>query len=439
LFEEGKLLEVFRKAYSVELANLPVISVFFISIVNTIIQLMFSHTIRSLVFTFICLFTVVGYAQDRIQIGPITGTSSLQTRTIQVTGQPSSLVNQAARLFDLHGGLKRVNTRADFNLSFTASGASSVKLAISSGGRALWSGTFQGPTQRDALAQAADAAVKNTLGIPGFFQSKIAFISDRTGKAEVYVSDILFQAVRQLTRDGNQCLSPNLSPDGRTLLYTSYHGTGFPDIYQVNLATGQRKVFAGFKGTNTGATYSPDGRMVAMVLSGTGNSEIYLSNTQGGQVRRLTRRSSLEADPSFSPDGRRIVFTSDQMGGPQVYTMDIQGRSITRVRTDVSRNCSEPTWNPADTSQIAFTAAVAGEFEVAVYSFKENRSRIISSGAGDAVHPAWLNDGRHLVYTERTSRYSRLMVLDTVTGNRARLSPTQLNNAREASPVYLGR
>ncbi len=400
---------------------------------------MLSRTVRTLTIAFICLSGAVLIAQDRIQIGPITGTASQQTRTIQVTGSPTSLVTQASRLFDLHGGLKRVTTRPDFHLNFTAEGASGVKLAISSGGRALWSGSFTGATQRDALTKAADTAVTKTIGIPGFFQSKIAFISDRTGKAEVYISDILFQAVRQLSRDSNQCLSPNLSPDGRSLLYTSYHGTGFPDIYQVNLATGQRKVFAGFKGTNTGATHSPDGRMVAMVLSGSGNSEIYLSNDQGGQVRRLTRRSSLEADPTFSPDGRRIAFTSDQMGGPQIYTMDIQGRSITRVRTDVSRNCSEPTWNPQDASQIAFTAAVAGEFEVAVYSFKENRSRIISNGAGDAVHPAWLNDGRHLIYTERTSRYSRLVVLDTITGNRARLSPTQLNNAREASPVYLGR
>jgi TolB protein len=400
---------------------------------------MFFRTVRILSIAIISLTALVVSAQDRIQIGPIEGTSSQQTRTIQVTGSPTSLVTQASRLFDLHGGLKRVTTRADFNLSFTAEGASGVKLAISSSGRALWSGSFQGATQRDALTKAADTAVSKTLGIPGFFQSKIAFISDRTGKAEVYISDILFQAVRQLSRDGNQCLSPNLAPDGRSLLYTSYHGTGFPDIYQVNLATGQRKVFAGFKGTNTGATFSPDGRMVAMVLSGSGNSEIYLSNSQGGQVRRLTRRSSLEADPAFSPDGRRIVFTSDQMGGPQIYTMDIQGRSITRVRTDVSRNCSEPTWNPQDAAQIAFTAAVAGEFEVAVYNFKEQRSRIISSGAGDAVHPAWLNDGRHLIYTERTSRYSRLVVLDTITGNRARLSPTQLNDAREASPIYQGR
>lgn len=377
-------------------------------------------------------------AQNPIQLGDVVGSAGVRTRSVSISGEPSTLVNSAARLFDLHGGYNRVGERADFNFEFKSTGTNAVALAISSGGKSLWQETFTGGSQLDALYAAADAAVQRTLGIPGFFRSKMAFISDRTGQAEVYMADILFQGVRQMTRDRSQCLSPNLSPDGRTLLYTSYHGTGFPDIYRIDLATGKRSTFAGFKGTNTGATFSPNGQQVAMILSGSGNSEIYISNTEGKQLRRLTRSTSLEADPSWSPDGRRIVFTSDQMGGPQIYTMDVQGRSVSRVRTDISRNCSEPHWNPRDPSQIAFTAAVGGEFEVAVFSFKDNKSTIVSKGAGDAVHPVWLRDGRHLVYTERTPRYSRLMILDTVTGNRTRLSPSELNSAREAAPYYPG-
>jgi TolB protein len=377
-----------------------------------------------------------GLAQDAIQLGDVVGSASVRARTIQVFGEPAGLADQAARLFDLHGGFERVGNRSDFTFRFVANGANGVSLSIGSRGKELWQGSFQGSTQREALFAAADVAVTKTLGIPGFFQSSIAFVSDRTGHAEIYKADILFQAVRQLTRDRSQCLSPDLSPDGKTLLYTSYHGTGFPDIYKIDLASGKRSVFAGFKGTNTGATFSPDGRSVAMILSGSGNSEVYLSNTEGRQLRRLTRSTSLEAGPCWSPDGRRLAFTSDQMGGPQIFAMDVQGRSMSRVRTDISRNCSEPAWNPRDSTQIAFTAAIAGEFEVAVYSFKEGRSQIISKGSGDAVHPAWLNDGRHLVYTERTPRYTRLMILDTITGKRARLSPVELNNAQEASPVY---
>ena len=394
--------------------------------------------IRPFIFTLFILTPLLPLSgQEPIQLGDVVGRSDIERRSIKVEGSPASLVKNASRLIDMHGGLERTRDGEDFLFRFKSGEQSNtVRLNILSGGRVLWERSFEGSSQTDALYAAADAAVARTLGIPGFFRSKVAFISDRTGHAEVYLTDFLFQSVRQLTRDRSQCLSPELSPNGDRLLYTSYHGNGFPDIYQIDLRTGRRSVFAGFKGTNTGASFSPDGRQVAMILSGSGNSEVYLSNAEGQQLRRLTRSASLEADPNWSPDGRRLVFTSDRLGGPQIYTMDAQGRSASRVRTDISRNCSEPAWNPVDASQIAFTAAMGGEFETALYSFKEGRSRILSRGAGDAVHPVWLRDGRHLIYTERTPRYTRLMLMDTVTGETSRFSPANLNDASEASPVY---
>lgn len=389
----------------------------------------FSTTCSYLVL--LCLTAQVLLAQGPIQLPDVIGTSEIRSRQIRLEGTPS-LVNQANRLFNLHGGMEVVSAGEDFTFRFGGEG-SLVELSILSVGKVLWEERFQGS---DALVKAADAAVQRTLGTPGFFGSQMVFVSDRSGHSEIYSSDLLFQKLRQLTRDRSQCLSPNLSPDGRYLLYTSYHGSGFPDIYHVDLTTGQRTVFAGFKGTNTGGTFSPDGRQVAMILSGSGSSELYVSNPQGRQLRRMTRTKSLEADPTWSPDGTRLAFTSDQLGGPQIYVMDVQGRSMERVRTDISRNCSEPSWNPREPGLIAFTAASAGEFEVAVYDDRAGKSTILTRGPGDAVHPVWLRDGRHLIYTERTSKYSRLMILDTATGRRANLSPSQLNNASEASVIY---
>ncbi|HKJ91401.1 MAG TPA: hypothetical protein VJ960_09740, partial [Oceanipulchritudo sp.] len=225
--------------------------------------------------------------QGPIELGDVVGRSDIEKRSVKVDGSPASLVTHASRLVDLHGGLERTRDGEDFLFRFEAGEeANVVRLSILSGGRVLWERPFEGSSQTDALYAATDAAVERTLGIPGFFRSKVAFISDRTGHAEVYLTDFLFQSVRQLTRDRSQCLSPELSPDGNRLLYTSYHGNGFPDIYQIDLRTGKRTIFAGFKGTNTGAGFSPDGRQVAMILSGSGNSEVYLSNAEGQQLRR---------------------------------------------------------------------------------------------------------------------------------------------------------
>lgn len=376
-----------------------------------------------------------GFAQAPIQLGDVVASARVTTRTVQILGSDPALVRLASRLFELHGGLREVSTAADFVLHFEPSG-NSVSISIQSGGQTLWQNSFSGSDRSDALCMAADASVARILGIPGFFRSQMAFVSDRSGHPEIYMADLLFGKVRQLTRDRSEVLSPALSPDGTILLYTSYHANGFPDIFRIDLTTGRRTVFAGFRGTNSGATFSPDGASVAMVLSSQGNSEIFVSNRDGQQLRRLTSTPALEADPSWSPDGGRIALTSDQMGRPQIFSMDRSGANLRRVRTDISRNCSEPSWNPRDANLLAFTAAMGAEFEVAVFNFTTNQSKVVSSGAGDAVHPVWLRDGRHLIHTQRTAHFSRLMILDTLTGQSAVLSPDDLNNARQATWFY---
>ena len=77
---------------------------------------------------------------------------------------------------------------------------------------------------------------------------------------------------------GPQSIMPRWSPDGRKILYTGYFQTGAPDIFEIDTATQQRKPFVSLKGTNTSARFSPDGSLVAMILTGEGNSEVYVSN-----------------------------------------------------------------------------------------------------------------------------------------------------------------
>ncbi len=376
-------------------------------------------------------------AQDG-DLGVIEGRARAEYR-IQVTSADRAMQRLAEAAFNLHGAFELRSTASDvhFIFNFEPNGGNSVTLTISSGGQRLLSRDFSGRDATNALLRAADHAVERTLDLPGFFAGTLALISDRTGSPEVYVSDLFFQSTLQLTRDRAECLLPALSPDGKTLLYTSYHRNSFPDIYKIDLRTNRRTTFAGFRGTNTGAVFSPDGRNVAMILSGSGNTEIYLSNGEGKDLRRLTRTEALESDPAWSPDGRRIAYTSDSPGRPQIFVMDASGARPTRVPTDISRHCSEPAWNPHDDDKLAFTAAMAGEFEVCVYSFSKRKSEVVTSGAGDAIEPVWLRDGRHLIYTRRTSKESYLMVLDTHTRKATRLSPSGFGKSYQADFRYV--
>jgi TolB protein len=290
-----------------------------------------------------------------------------------------------------------------------------------------------GSSPRNALLRAADVAVAKTngLGLRGFFASKLAFINERTGKKEIYTGDLMFGEVKQITRDNSITLSPRWSPDGTRLIYTSYYKSGFPDIFTIDLRSFQRTTFVSFKGTNSGARFSPTGSQVAMVLSGEGTPEIYVSNAQGRGVARKTRSDAVKSSPCFSPDGTRLVFAGEP--GPQLYTMPVNGGAPTRLTSGISSYCAEPDWSRGNPNRIAFTIRVGRNFQIAVYDFSKRASEQVSKAPFDGVEPNWLPDGRHLVYTARTSTTSRVCILDTETGKSTPISPTSFGSTLQAN------
>lgn len=348
------------------------------------------------------------------------------------------IANLARRAFALHGGYLLTSLeQAVFHVKIEPIDNLSVLLSIGSGTPLIeqFRRIVSGKDLQDAVLRSGDFVVEATLQSKGFFAGKLAFVAKQNGITEIYTSDLLFTSVRQLTYDRALLTGPRWSPNGKQLLFTSYYKTGFPDIFMLDLGTGRKIPIATYKGTNTGAVFSPEGRRIAMTLSGLGDSEIYLSDNFGKNVRRLTSNSSLEASPSWSPDGNRLVYTSDALGKPQLYEISSNGGHTRRIPTNISNYCSEPVWNPVNENQIAFTASVSGGFQIAIYNTKSQRSEIITNGAS-SLEPAWLCDGRHIVYTQRNKGNTRLMLLDTLTRKISALHNTAFGDTSAASFVY---
>jgi len=358
---------------------------------------------------------------------------------IAVDSTDAALAKLARRAFALHGGYT-VTTAAKSAYTFQIERASgsSVTLTIGSGQpvQEQLRRVVPGRNLQNATLRACDLAVEATLHTKGFFAGKLAFIGKQRGVSEVYTSDLLFNRVRPLTADRALVTGPSWSLDGTKLLYTTYYKTGFPDIYMIDLLSGRKIPVATYKGTNSGGEYSPNGRSVAMSLSSAGNAEIFVAASIDSKPRRLTINKSLETSPTWSPDGRRLAFTSDARGKPQIYEISANGGPMRRIPTNVSSYCSEPTWNPIKENLIAFTAAVSGGFQIALYDFKTRSSQILTTVSQSAVEPTWMNDGRHLVFTQRQNGRMRLMLLDTETKKVSSLHVPDFGDASSASFVY---
>jgi TolB protein len=379
-----------------------------------------------------CLGATAAFAQR--DIGSIDVTADFKTTPIRVSADTPELNNLALLAFSAHGAYRLVASGYDYDVRFSLLATAQVRVDVArADGQAVASEVATGTSTHNAFLRAADIAVARTTGLRGFFASRLVFISQRTGRREIYTSDLFFGEAQQVTHDSSLALSPRWSPDGHRILYTGYFQSGRPDVFELVNENGvwRRETFASFQGTNDCAHFSPDGSRVAMVLSGEGNPDIYVSNAEGRAVSRRTRSSTAKASPCWSPDGTQLVFTSEP--GPQLYLMSAAGGTPQRILTGISTYCAEPDWSRGDPAKLAFTIGAGRRFQIAVYDFSTRTSQQVSHAPYDAVNPCWLADGRHLLYTARTGGTNTIWILDTVSGKAKQLSPSVLAPASEAS------
>ena len=390
---------------------------------------------RSLPF-FALALALAAPALAQRDIGEVDVVADSRTIPVRVSGSTAELNSLALQAFESHGRYHVVASGYLFDIAFSPAGPTQVRVDISRGfgGAPVASEVASGLSMREALLAAADVAVAKTngLGLRGFFTSKLVFIGKRTGHDEIYTSDLFFGDLKQITHDRAIAMTPRWAPDGERVIYTSFFRSGFPDIFVIDLGTYQRTTFVSFKGTNSGAHFSPDGRQVAMVLSGEGQSEIYVSNAYGRGVSRRTRSDATKASPCWSPDDSRLIFAMGDPS-PQLYVMPAAGGYPQRVSYNTSKYCAEPDWSRTSPDKVAFTMRNGRNYQIGVLLLSQQHGEQVSKAPFDGQEPSWLPDGRHLVYTARSRSTSRVCILDTETGKSTPISPASFGAALQAS------
>jgi TolB protein len=242
----------------------------------------------------------------------------------------------------------------------------------------------------------ADEVVLALTGEPGFFQTKIVYVSKGQGGKELFLMDFDGRNVSQLTRHQSISLSPRFSPDGTKIAFTSYK-SGNPDLYLKFVRSGEERRVASHTGLNITPSWSPDGQRLALTLSKDGNSEIYTMRLDGSGLLRLTNHPAIDVSPSWSPDGKRIAFVSDRGGSPQIYVMNADGQNVQRLTFQGSYN-THPSWSPRG-DRIAFDASAGGGYNICTIRPDGADYRVLTDNLGRCESPSWSPDGRHLVFS----------------------------------------
>lgn len=279
----------------------------------------------------------------------------------------------------------------------------------------------------------ADEVMRYLTGEPGPFDSRIAFASRRGGRAkEIWVMSVDGLETSAVTSNRTINLAPSWSPDGRSLLFTSYKRRA-PDLYRYDFATKNDTKISSGGGLNLGGRFSPDGRTIAVSLERGGNSEIALLQTNGELIRRLTNSPEIDVSPTWSPDGSKVAFVSARTGSPQIYVMGTDGSGVRRLTYQGGYNTS-PSWSPKG-DLVAYVSRDAG-FNVFTVSVDGARVTQITARQGNNEDPSFSPDGRYLVFSSTRAGRSSLFLSDLSGAHQAQLTEA---GGDDSSPTWSPR
>jgi TolB protein len=279
----------------------------------------------------------------------------------------------------------------------------------------------------------ADDIVESFIGLRGVSATELAFVSDRGGNKEIYVMSADGTRARPATANRSINNFPGWSPDGDSILYTSYRlrdrpmlflssrGRGRPGLV-LNGAAQQRSQYRG--------VFAPDGERVAVVLADDGNSQIYTVRADGSRLRQVTKGRAIHVSPTWSPDGERLAYVSDRTGSPQIYVSNGDGTNARRLTYNGDYN-TNPSWSP-DGLWIAYESRVNYQFDIWLIDPDGDANVPIVMHRSSDESPSWSPNGRKIVFSSTRRGRADLYVVDRDGTNLRRLTRDSGNNTSPA-------
>jgi hypothetical protein len=141
-------------------------------------------------------------------------------------------------------------------------------------------------------------------------------------------------------------LSPAWAPDRQSVIFSGLAVSGYSDLYRLWLVDGRLERLTSDRYQDVDPSVSPDGRTVVFSsdrtpFGPTGARNLFTLDLATGTIAYLTYGAWRDEQPRWAADGR-IFFASDRDGTYQIYSVDTSGAG--RRETNTLNGAFDPQW-----------------------------------------------------------------------------------------------
>ena len=208
---------------------------------------------------------------------------------------------------------------------------------------------------RRIFYSSSEAAAPDCPPRPDYSQGYVWALYDY----DIYTANADGSDARRLTHGPGYNAEGTLSPDGRTIVFTSLLD-GDLDIYTMGVDGSNLKRLTNTLGYDGGPFFSPDGKrivyrayhpgtaadsaeyraLLARHLVRPTHMDLWVMNVDGSDQRQVTHLPGASFAPYFHPDGRRVIFSSNykqpESRNFDLYLVNLDGTGLEQVTTDTT-------------------------------------------------------------------------------------------------------
>ncbi len=200
---------------------------------------------------------------------------------------------------------------------------------------------------------------------------------------------------RNQRKDASEMIrTSSLAPDGSRIAFGARG-----DVWSVPAKSGITRNLTQTPGVHErNVAWSPDGRYIAYISDATGEDEIYIMSQDGRQdpIQITTGADTYKYSLSWSPDAKKIMWSDKML---RLQYVDIETKEVTLIDKAEAGEITQYGWSP-DSRWVTWTRPERDHYaRIFICNLESKESFPVTSGWYSSSSPGFCDQGKYLFFT----------------------------------------